>query len=687
MHTSLYLWFFCDIIMASSSKFSHHFLLLAVFLILIFQSCEKTDTGKLLLCQGLKGEWFFAKEGDDTWLPATVPGTVHLDLFHNHRIEDPFFENNEQNQAWIENENWAYRLDFAVDEELLKRDHLILKFNGLDTYAEVYLNGQKILHADNMFRSWEAEVKSLLKPQANSLRIVFTSPILKNQEIVHSYPFHLPSGNEAEEIPTKVSPFTRKAAYHFGWDWAPRFVGCGIWRPIELIAWSEARIVNANTSTLSIENGRAAMITRVEMEVSEAGVYDLILDEEVIQKNLVEGTNTVEHRFSIEQAELWWCNGIGDPFLYKQNIRLSKDGTILGSRKLTYGVRTIERINEADSIGTSFYFKLNGKAVFMQGANYIPQDVFLPRVKEEQYVKLIADVKAANMNMLRVWGGGIYENDLFYELCDQNGILVWQDFMFAGSMYPDTRSFRDNVKEEVKENIQRLAGHPCIALWCGNNEIEVAWKNWDWQTRYGYAPEDSARLWENYKYIFQQLIPEQLARYAPEAQYTHTSPLSNWGKAENFKHSSMHYWGVWHGKEKFEAFEKNVGRFMVEYGFQSFPSIASLRKVMNDSCLSLSSSVMKNRQKSYIGNGLISQHIQHYYPPPSSFEEFIDLSQKTQAKALQMAVRAHKESQPHCMGTLLWQLNDCWPGPSWSIIDYYGEHKAAYEVVKDEFGK
>jgi beta-mannosidase len=288
------------------------------------------------------------------------------------------------------------------------------------------------------------------------------------------------------------------------------------------------------------------------------------------------------------------------------------------------------------------------------------------------------------MNMIRVWGGGIYEKAILYNLCDENGILVWQDFMFAGSLYPDDNSFFRNIEEEAIQNVKRLSGHPCLALWCGNNEIEVAWKNWGWQKQYKYSEEDSIIIWANYKNYFHYVLPEIVDAYT-NLDYTPTSPLSNWGTPENFNHSSMHYWGVWHGREPFENFEKNVGRFMVEYGFQSFPDLRTLRKVISNNNLNLESLVMKNRQKSYIGNKQILEQINNHFSEPTSFENFIELSQKTQAKAMKIAIQAHMKKAPHCMGTMFWQLNDCWPGPSWSVIDYYGNEKQAYDVVKIEY--
>jgi beta-mannosidase len=662
-------------------------LLILVFLLVSIGAC-KLNTKELIRSERtLHKNWEFSQDGDSAFRLANVPGQVHLDLLASGIIEEPFWQDNELKQRWIEQENWIYKKEFNVSSRQLKNENIELVFEGLDTYAEVFLNGDSILMADNMFRTWRVNAKPFLKKGVNELRILFESPVNHNREFVSDYRHQLPSGNETDDIPVKVAAFTRKASYHFGWDWGPRFVTAGIWKDIKLVTWNKVRIKNAYTRALSANREVAHMRTVIEIEASTPGIYEVLLKQKTKIVNLKAGTNTIVHDFDIHKPNLWWTNGLGKPHLYSQKIKLRIDKTVLDSITDTYGVRTIELINEPDSIGTSFYFKLNGKPVFMKGANYIPQDVFLSRVTPEKYQALIATAKEAHMNMLRVWGGGIYEQDLFYDLCDQNGILVWQDFMFAGSLYPDDDGFKENVAKEIVDNIVRLRSHPCIALWCGNNEIEVAWKNWGWQNQYGYSEQDSVEIWNNYVSIFQELIPELVAEYHPGASYTSTSPLSNWGTAENFNHSSMHYWGVWHGREPFEEFENNVGRFMVEYGFQSYPEMSTLKTVMADSSLRLDSPLMSHRQKSYIGNGLITKHIEQYYDSPQSFEEFVELSQKTQALGLEMATEAHMNTRPHCMGTLFWQLNDCWPGPSWSVIDYYGNRKEAYQTVKKEFSK
>ncbi|MCH2215709.1 MAG: glycoside hydrolase family 2 protein [Flavobacteriales bacterium] len=633
----------------------------------------------------LHDNWVFSSVSDSSFHPAKIPGQVHLDLLKNQLIEEPYEADHELKLRWIEEENWIYKCTFNVGRKTYGNENIELHFEGLDTYATVYLNENKILSADNMFRSWEVDVKNQIKRGENELRIVFQSPIERNRTKVESNPYLLPSGNETSEIETKVSSFTRKAAFHFGWDWCPRFVTAGIWRPVKLVTWNKVRIKNICTTTLSVNREVAKMRTLIDLEVSETGTYEILLKQKTSIVDLVEGSNQIVHNFDIHKPQMWWPNGHGDAYLYEQRVRVRLDKKVLDDVTDTYGIRTVELINEPDSIGTSFYFKVNGKPIFMKGANYIPQDLFQGRVTEGKYDTLIAAVKEANMNMLRVWGGGIYEEDYFYDLCDKNGILVWQDFMFANSLYPDNESFKENIAEEVKANIIRLSGHPCIALWCGNNEIEVAWKNWGWQEQFDYSSKDSTKIWNNYQDIFHDLIPSVVEEFSPHIDYTTTSPLSNWGNPENFNHSSMHYWGVWHGREPFENFEKNIGRFMVEYGFQSYPELETLKTVLPDSCLSLESPMIRIRQKSYIGNGLIKKHIEQYFDTPVNFEEFVQLSQETQAKGLRMALETHLASQPHCMGTLFWQLNDCWPGPSWSVIDYYGNKKTAYTEVKEAF--
>ncbi len=628
----------------------------------------------------IETEWKFTAQDEEKWIPASVPGVVHMDLLNNGVIENPYYENNELKQRWIEEKNWVYVSSIELTEAQLEYDHLELQFDGLDTYALVYLNGNKLLEADNMFRQWKCDISAFAKVGKNEIKVEFTSPLNRNRKKVEEFPYSLPSGNETVEL--KVSPFTRKAAYHFGWDWGPRFVTSGIWRDVHLNGWNDYRIDGVYCRTDSIVSDLAWMTVTVDVEASKKDSIELLFNGVRRKYGVEEGITTCEYQFSLTNPSLWWPNGHGEQHLYQLEVELQDHEFTLERVKQSYGVRTVELVNEPDSIGTSFYFNVNGKPIFMKGANYIPQSLFLPAVDSSSYHQLILKAKGANMNMLRVWGGGIYENDYFYRLCDEHGIMVWQDFMFAGSMYPFGDEFNQNVLEEVKDNVARLRNHPSIALWCGNNEIEVAWGNWGWQKQYGYSKEDSAKIWDGYAELFHHQIPKKLNEVMPGANYTTTSPLSNWGTAENFNHSSMHYWGVWHGREPFKNFETNVGRFMVEYGFQSFPAIETLRKVISEDQMNIDSEVMKNRQKSYIGNGMITKHAKKWFGSSNSFEEYVENSQKTQALAMKMAIIQHRINQPHCMGTLFWQLNDCWEGPSWSCIDYTGKEKLSYEEVK-----
>lgn len=655
--------------------------LFKIFLILISMGLKAQDNEEINLTEN---KWEFKQVEKENWFPAKVPSSVHMDLLRNKLIKNPYHDNNEIKQRWIENEDWEYQTSFNVKKELLEFNKLELNFEGLDTYSEIFLNGKSIGQTYNMFRSWSFDVKPFLKEGKNHLRIQFESPLSHNRKKVENYGVALPSGNETVDL--KVSPFTRKAIYQFGWDWGPRFVSCGIWKDIKLKAWNEIRILEAACETVFLNDTIALMEMDVEIESREAkGHYEIRFEGRRIPIELKAGENRFKFEFEIKNPELWWPNGWGEAKLYPMKIDIMAGIYSEAHFSFKYGIRNIRFVNQGDEIGTSFLFEVNGQEIFVKGSNYVPQEIFLENVDEDDYEKLILQAKEAHFNMLRVWGGGIYEKDIFYDLCDEHGIMIWQDFMFANSLYPSDFKFIKNITEEITQNIKRLKKHPSIVFWCGNNEINVAWGNWGWQETFNYSKSDRRALWNGQVQIFQFLIPDLLSEYYPSAYYASTSPLSNWGKQENFNHSSMHYWGVWHGKEDFSSFKNNVGRFMVEYGFQSFPNYKILRKSMADSSLYLDSKVMQNRQKSYIGNGLLKKHTEKWFGESKDFEEFVDKSQKTQAIALQIAIMQHRLQSPHCMGTLFWQFNDCWPGPSWSVLNFDASEKKAYTTVQTWF--
>ncbi|MEC8459987.1 MAG: glycoside hydrolase family 2 protein [Bacteroidota bacterium] len=658
------------------------------FLWIIISLCTqcKQNSPKSNSVRQIDKNWVLHLAEKDTFLSVNIPSNVHSDLHHHQLIEDPFWENNELKLQWIEEENWFYSTKFQLTKEELSYGLIDLVFEGLDTYSEVILNNQPVFSSDNMFVTYEKEVKSLLLVGENKLEVRFTSPINQNKDRVNKYPYKLPSGSET--VALQVGSFTRKAAYHFGWDWGPRFVTMGIWKPVYLKFYNEVKINHVLTETKKLDEDYAIQEFHVEIESAlYLENYSLGIGDSLFSIKLKEGINNISASIQIDHPKLWWTHDHGNPYLYTENITLNKSNQNIDNEAIKYGIRQIELINKTDSIGTSFYFKLNSKPIFIKGANYIPQSSFLTDVTAEKYYNLLQMSKEAHMNMLRVWGGGIYEQDLFYNLCDSLGILVWQDMMFACSLYPTLEDeFINSIQEEITQNIKRLQKHPCIAMWCGNNEVDVAWHNWGWQHKFGYSSEDSMTIWKGQQQLFEYLIPG-IIQNLDNRPYIPSSPQSNWGTKENFNHGCMHYWDVWHGKKDIDAFKYHVGRFMAEYGFQSYPSMETLLHFTDSSHLSLTDSVMINRQKSYIGNGMIEDQINKFLSPANSFEDFVEKSQEVQSMALNFALNAHINKQPHCMGTLFWQLNDCWPGPSWSIIDYYQRPKKGYDLVKSRFSK
>ena len=391
----------------------------------------------------------------------------------------------------------------------------------------------------------------------------------------------------------------------------------------------------------------------------------------------------------IKNPELWWTHNLGKQNLYDYTIILESARKKIDLKYVIFGLRTIELIQEKDSLGKSFFFKLNGIPVFMKGANYIPEDNFLPRVPFSKTKQLITDAKAANMNMLRVWGGGEYASDYFYQLCNENGILVWQDFMFACAMYPGDTPFLENVNAEVNDQITRLRNHPSLAIWCGNNEIDEGWKNWGWQKQYKYNTTDSTKIWNDYVLLFENNIKNTIQLLDKSRFYWPSSPSIGWGRKESLTQGDAHYWGVWWGMEPFKTYEKKVGRFMSEYGFQGMPSVSTFTKMgglqFENNVLKIDSSVLKTHQKHPTGFETIQTYMERDFNVPKSFENYIYVSQLLQADGMKTAIEAHRRAKPYCMGTLYWQLNDCWPVTSWSSIDYDGNWKALHYQIKKSY--
>jgi beta-mannosidase len=651
---------------------------LTCVLLLVQSACRQVD-----LQDGfeIRDGWKCRSASGGPWDRAVVPGCVHTDLLDNDLIDDPFYGANEQALQWIEDQDWEYRTVFDVSRELLAREHLELDFGGLDTYADVYLNDSLLLVADNMFRRWRVDCTGVLRGRGNVLRIYFHSPVAAVRERWKALEAPLPGGPRV---------FARKAAYQYGWDWAPRFVTSGIWRPVYLRAWDSARIADVHVVQKSVTAEAAMLEARFEIESGARlhAVCSAYFDNGNRGRagvDLVPGRNEVTIDFAVPTPRLWWTNGLGEPYLYHFLGELRIGDAVVDWIERRVGIRTIELVQEPDAGGESFSFRLNGIPLFVKGANYVPQDCFPSRVTPGRYEDLIAGAANAGMNMLRVWGGGIYEDDLFYDLCDEYGILVWQDFMFACAMYPADDAFLANVEGEAIETVKRLRGHPCVALWCGNNEIDEAWHHWGWQRELGYTAADSARIWRDYETLFDRLLPTIVETYDPAAPYVPSSPRHGRAEARSLTEGDAHYWGVWHDGEPFEILKDKIPRFMSEFGFQALPALSTIALFAPPEDWSVDSPVMRAHEKHPRGGELILKYMERWYRVPQDFEAFVYVSQLLQAEGMKLGIESERRAKPYCMGTLYWQLNDCWPAVSWSSIDWDGTPKALYYFVRNAY--
>ncbi|RLD87646.1 MAG: glycoside hydrolase family 2 protein [Bacteroidetes bacterium] len=636
----------------------------------------------LLFISGINAQTIDVKAFKWNLLSDTVsvkninPSDVYMALLSKRVVDNPFYRGNEDSLQWVGHHDWTFDTEFSLADSILHKENIEMVFDGLDTYASVFLNDSLVFQTDNMFRRWTTEVKPLLKRQ-NSLKIVFRSPykVISEKRDEGLWPIPYDYG------------YVRKAAYQFGWDWGPTFVTCGIWKPAYLHAWNHVKINDFFVKQNRVTPLLGELELSLSLEASQRGkvtvqVYRdsvLLREESVI---LHEGVNQYLMYDNIVAPELWWPNGMGEPHLYHYKAVVRAENKTSDSIIIATGLRNIEVVQRTDSVGKSFYFKVNGVPVFAKGANYIPPDNFLPRVTDGKYQQIIADAKDANMNMIRVWGGGTYEKDLFYKLCDKNGIMVWQDFMFAGNMYPGDLAFMANIKQEAEESVIRLRNHPSIVLWCGNNEIDEAWHNWGWQKQYGYSKKDSAKLWNAYLEIFENVLPAVVEKYTSGTFYWPSSPSIGWGRQEAYKQGDVHYWGVWWGRAPFENYEKKIGRFMSEYGFQGMPEMKTIEEFTLPEDRRLESKVLNVHQKHPFGWEAIREYMERDYPVPEDLEDYDYVSQLLQSEGVGMAIEAHRRAKPYCMGTLYWQLNDCWPVVSWSSVDYYGRWKALHYTVR-----
>ena len=668
----------------------------------IFLFLWKLSMESVLAPHAISTNWFFrqapsnSSSFENEWYPAQVPGFVHLDLMRNNLIPDPYYRDNEIRVQWIETVDWEYQTKFNVSAKILQSNMVQLRFEGLDTHASVYLNEELILKANNFFRSWVVNVKDKLKPADNILMIHFKSAVKHdNQTLEEFLPIIVPADN-----PNRT-PFSRKPRYHYGWDWGPRLVTCGIHKKIDLVGYDTAKIKNFNLETIEIIKGNQSNSARVRAEAfverasaEKQAKFQLIMwltseksvliDQGTIASKDNSSSLHYEKTFLLENVDLWWSRGLGNSKLYDFEFLLFDDfGKKEDVSKIRMGIRTVKlnQITDQDNNGSSFAIQLNGYDVFIKGANYIPPDSFSTRVTHKKHDQLISDIIGANYNGIRIWGGGYFESQYFYNKCDENGILIVHDFMFACEMYPGTPDYMANYQEEFIEKVLKIKSHPSIVLWIGNNEVNEAWNNWGFTTN--LTEENVKVVWNWYLSIFEELFPKLISQYDSQRPYWPSSPLYGYGHPESLKYGDSHYWTVWAGGKPIEMYRDHVGRFMTEYGMQGILDINSIDLFTLPEDRNLNSSAIKNHEKHLKGFQYLNLYMNETHGIlPTDFEDYIYVSQIMQSYAIELAVTSHRNHKPYCMGTLYWQLNDAWPALSWASVDHYGHWKALHYAAR-----
>ena len=648
-------------------------------------------TEQNVVIQSLNQGWMLKGDTLDINMQVDVPSVVQRSLYENGLIPYPYLGTVENDLLWISDHPWDYSLRFDADRDLLDKENVELVFDGIDTYAEVSLNGEKLFFADNQFRTWKHEVKDLLKKKDNCLEVHF---IRYDSTQLALYEQHQP------RLPEKYA-VTRKAPYQHGWDWAPKYKNVGIWKCVKLVGWDEARLENAYIVTQAANAERTELMLHLDIESNEDKEISVEVGFNFVESSISTSSmtsTTIANRslslskghlhtvlpVALDNPQLWWPNEMGEQSLYDFEVRLLKDGKLLDSKTFKSGIKTFEMVDEPDSIGRAFYFKVNGVPFYAKGANYVPEEMIETWINADSTLRLLRQAKEAHFNMLRVWGGGIYPSDDFFNICDSLGILVWEDFMYAGTMYPYDETFLENARIEAEEQVKRLASHPSLALWCGGNEISEGYYNWGWQKSLNWSEADDQAIKAGYDALFESLLPQVVEKFDGTRPYWPSSPSKGWGRPESLTEGDVHYWGVWWGEQPYEMYREKVGRFNSEYGYQSYPDYQTLLNIAQGEKLSKDAKVIAAHQKHARGTQLIDDFIKRYYPDiqPKDFEEYVHLSQLSQAYGMEIAIEAHRTAKPYNMGTLYWQLNDAWPVTSWSSIDYYGNPKVFHERLK-----
>ena len=631
-----------------------------LLLIVSVVSCTSRNNKSL---QSLNNCWNLKTDTLSIDLQVDIPSVAQADLYDNGLIPHPYGEGDvEEGLQWIPQHIWDYSLTFDVNKDIWQNDNIDLIFNGLDTYADVWLNGKKILHSDNMFVRYEKEVKNLLKKRDNELKVRFYPFDKQRDSLIGTYRLHFP----------EKYAVMRKAAYQNGWDWAPRYLNIGIWKEVELLGWNDFKIDNVAFLTKNVRGNNAEMLANIKVSSDKECTlrFDIFNNDAKLAEQTVScaGESYVKIPFELDNAELWWPNEMGEQKMTEFEVKIYKDDELVDTQKVRTGIRKIELIEEPDSIGCAMYFKVNGKKVYVKGANYVPEEMIETWMSSEKTEKLLAECVPAHFNMLRVWGGGIYPPDYFFDICDSLGIMVWQDFMFAGTTYPYSDEFLNNVREEAIQQVVHYQNHPSLALWCGNNEVSEGYVNWGWQKSMGWTDGDYAEMKRGMDTLFVDIFSKVVDTYDGTRSYWPSSPKNGWGKPESLTEGDVHYWGVWWGELPYEAYLEKVGRFNSEFGYQAYPNIET------------------KHQKHPRGEELIQKHIIKYIHDDDaviSSDQYVYYSQLSQSYGIGLAIEAQRAAKPRCMGTLYWQLNDAWPVISWSSIDYAGNKKILHENLAE----
>lgn len=664
---------------------------LCIFLsIMLWQISSAQESRRIDLC----GEWDFRQSGSEHWIRASVPGCVHTDLMSAGLIDDPFYGRNEKSIQWIGEKDWEYRKTFTISEADLLVSNMWVVLEGVDTYADISVNGLPVGTTDNMFRTWRFDISDKLKVGDNQLTIRFESVFRHDMPRYLDAPYRLMAWPNNDQSDIWLSLYARKAGYHYGWDWGPRLITAGLHGSVYVESWNDWKIQSVFFKTLSLDkpSARTGKARTADLQADIEVLSDMECDafitisrgsqkvcgEKVVLKK---GLNSYKLPFTIRNPHLWWSNGLGKAHMEEFTVRVDACGNT-ASLTDDIGIRTAEVIREDDDQGRKMTVRLNGYDVFCKGANWIPIDNF-PHMRERRdYAYLLESAALSNMNMIRVWGGGLYESEDFYELCDSLGIMVWQDMAFACGMFPSDSTYLSNVKEEVKDNVRRLRNHPSLVLWCGNNENEISYFEWGWNRTLTH--DQRIDYEKGLKKLFYDVIPSTVDAEDGTRYYHPTSPVTGHSGVP-YSMGDAHMWSVWKGGWVEEYLKPhNIARFMSEYGFISYPDMFSMKKFIPEWDMYTGSPSMLAHHRAYddttrdpnYSDNTICRYLNRYAWVPETFEDYVYMTQWFQAEAVKVAMEAHRRAKPYCMGTLFWQLNDCWPVVSWSSIDYYGRWKA-----------